>query len=141
MEHFMASVHDKTLRLDFSSSYLLIERAVGAMAAFLEQHACPLSPFDVSLVLREGLLNAIGHGNQEDPARQVHCTLALEDACLQIVVEDEGDGFLVPRQSPPEVEVESPQGRGLLLMYAYGFDVSFNAKGNRLVLKKTFAHA
>ncbi len=140
MEPFVTSTHDKTLHINFASSYPHIDRAVRVAATFLQQHDCPLESFEVQLILREGLLNAVHHGNKENSARRVDCTLALEDTCLQITVEDEGDGFPAHAYHPEAVEVDIPQGRGLLLMYTYEFDVAFNAKGNILFLTKEFAH-
>src|SRR5438552_9858344 len=139
MEPFMMSIQDKTLDLNFASSYPHIDKAVEATAAFLAQHACPIKSFDVQLILREGLLNAVHHGNKDNPLRRVYCTLVLDETYLQITVEDEGEGFPAHAYKPEAVDVDIPQGRGLLLMYAYEFDVSFNAKGNVLFLTKEFS--
>src|SRR5438093_11288790 len=111
MEPFMMSIQDKTLHLNFASSYLHIDKAVGATAAFLEQHACPIKPFDVQLILREGLLNAVHHGNKDNPLRRVYCTLGLDQTYLQITIEDEGEGFPTQAYKPGAVEVDIPQGR------------------------------
>lgn len=140
MEPFMMAIQDKTLDLNFASSYQQIDKAVEVTAAFLEEHACPIKPFDVQLVLREGLLNAVHHGNKDNPLCRVYCTLVLDQTCLQITVEDEGEGFPAHAYTPEAVDVDIPQGRGLLLMYVYEFDVSFNDKGNVLFLTKEFSH-
>lgn len=140
MEPFIVSSHDQTLHVNFASSHVHLDEAVRATAAFLEQHACPIDSFDVQLILREGLLNAVHHGNQNNPSRRVSCTVELEQTCLRITIEDEGEGFPAHAYTPEAVEVDIPQGRGLLLMYVYEFDVAFNDKGNVLFLTKEFSH-
>ena len=140
MEPFIMSVDGKTMQMNFASSYPHIDKAIEFTARFLEEHACPLATFDVQLILREGLLNAVHHGNKDNPARRVYCTLVLEQSRLHITIEDEGEGFPAQAYTPEGGEVDIPQGRGLLLMYTYEFDVGFNAKGNVLFLTKEFAH-
>ena len=72
----------------------------------------------VDLAVREALANAIKHGNVQNPEKQVHVDLNIEDDEVVIRVEDEGVGF------DPE-QVENPldpdniirtNGRGILFM-------------------------
>ena len=62
---------------------------------------------------------------------------ADHDQCV-VAVEDEGQGFdpsAVPDPTADE-NLELPHGRGLVLMRAYMDEVSFNAKGNRVTMRK-----
>lgn len=94
--------------------------------------------FDVHMALEEAIVNAIKHGNQLDPAKQVHIICSISRQLVQFEVEDEGPGFCeedVPDPTDPE-NWEKPSGRGLLLMRSYMDSVEFNDSGNRVVMKK-----
>jgi serine/threonine-protein kinase RsbW len=94
--------------------------------------------FAVRLALEEAVINAIKHGNRMDKAKHVTVTFSVDrDECV-VTVEDEGSGFdpgAVPDPTADE-NLELPHGRGLVLMRAYMDDVSFNAKGNRVTMRK-----
>ena len=95
--------------------------------------------FDVELVLREALENAVLHGNQEDPGRKVH----LRCRCgpgneISIVVTDQGRGFDFGKivdngfTSDPAAE----HGRGIQLMKAFMDDVHFERGGSEVHMRK-----
>jgi serine/threonine-protein kinase RsbW len=94
--------------------------------------------FAVRLALEEAIINAIKHGNRMDKAKHVTVTFSVDrDECV-VAVEDEGPGFdpsAVPDPTADE-NLELPHGRGLVLMRAYMDDVTFNAKGNRVTMRK-----
>jgi CheY-like chemotaxis protein/anti-sigma regulatory factor (Ser/Thr protein kinase) len=94
--------------------------------------------FAVRLALTEALVNAVRHGNQGDPGKQVriHYRITSEEVCAE--VEDEGKGFdpaAVPDPTCPE-RLEQPGGRGLLLMRHYLSSVQYNQRGNVVLLRK-----
>src|SRR5215470_16138519 len=67
--------------------------------------------FEIELALREALVNAIVHGNGEDPYKRVYvkcrCTT---DGEVTITVEDEGDGFEhdeIPDPTSPENQLRT----------------------------------
>jgi serine/threonine-protein kinase RsbW len=93
--------------------------------------------FAIDLILREALLNAVIHGSRRDPAKTVDCRLAIEDGWVEITVADEGPGFDwrgVLERGPSDPWAES--GRGLGICTAYAANVSFNAEGNRVTIKR-----
>jgi serine/threonine-protein kinase RsbW len=124
------------IQVDFVSSLRYVDRAVHTLTTFAQPFPLPCQLFDLELVLREGLTNAAQHGNQLDPARRVQCEMDLRLDPLRITIADEGEGF--PRPPVRLVDPASPHGRGLLLMELYGFQVTYNAAGNVLVLTKSF---
>jgi serine/threonine-protein kinase RsbW len=94
--------------------------------------------FGIRLALEEALANAIHHGNQDDPTKQVRVQYQVTDQQITIQVSDEGGGFS-PGSIPDPREEENlarPHGRGVLLMQAYMNEVSFNASGNTVTLIK-----
>ena len=88
--------------------------------------------FGIKLAIEEALVNAIKHGNQLDPDKQVRFAYSVDDQRLTIEIEDQGPGFTpedVPDPTAPE-NLERPCGRGLLLMRAYMTDCQFLPPGN-----------
>ena len=96
--------------------------------------------FAIKLALEEALINAIKHGNREDTAAQIVIEYDVNAARAIIQVTDEGGGFDPARLPDPRAQenLESPCGRGILLMRAYMDEVRYNPRGNsvRMVKKK-----
>jgi serine/threonine-protein kinase RsbW len=69
----------------------------------------------IHLPLVEAAVNAIRHGNRQDPRRPVTITLEWNPPRLTARVEDEGDPFepQIPAEASPTLE---DHGRGLFLM-------------------------
>jgi serine/threonine-protein kinase RsbW len=94
--------------------------------------------FGVRLAMEEAIINAIKHGNQDDPAREVCIRYHVSRERVLAEIEDEGKGFdpdQVPDPLAPE-NIEKISGRGLLLMRAYMTFVQYNKRGNRVTLAK-----
>jgi len=97
--------------------------------------------FGIHLSLEEALINAVKHGNANQPDKKVMVEYSATDQKFEITIEDQGPGF-VPVEVPDPREKNNlykSSGRGLLLMRAYMDKVEFNEKGNliRLVKLKT----
>lgn len=95
--------------------------------------------FGIRLSLEEAIVNAVRHGNEEDPAKKVCIETRVEQAFLQVVIEDEGPGFdpdRLPDPLAPE-NLERPGGRGVFLIRHYMTSVHFNDRGNRVTLRKS----
>ena len=120
----------------FSATLALLDRAVEETVRFIIGLNVTGSLFDVKLLLREALLNAVIHGNRSDPLRQVTLVVAAADGRLTLTVTDQGPGFdwRASLAQPPPPEATS--GRGLTILTLYADDVRFNAAGNQLTLTK-----
>ncbi len=136
MDDFRLSRQDNTMALEFSSAYLHIDRAIEELLAFVEGLEVSIQTFDMNLILREGLNNAVEHGNKLDQARHVRCVMTVETDRLSITIEDEGEGFDWQYRQSGQIDARTARGKGLLLMEAYGFQVVYNTKGNILHLCK-----
>lgn len=118
----------------------------------------------VGLVLEEGLMNAAMHGNLEvDPKmrevgvavwleaaqqkryeppyrdRRIRLTVRITNDDLFIEVADDGQGFdatSVPSLVAPSIDPTGVSGRGLLLIRQYVDELSFNASGSTIRLRK-----
>jgi serine/threonine-protein kinase RsbW len=92
----------------------------------------------IELALEEALVNAIRHGNRNDPARQVRVPYETADDVLRVLVSDEGEGYdpaAVPDPTRPENQ-ECPGGRGLLLIRHYMSGMMVLGQGNELLMWK-----
>lgn len=123
----------------FSANLSLLDRAVDETVRFISGLNVSGSLFDVKLLLREALLNAVIHGNRSDPLRRVTLTVAAADGRLTLTVADQGPGFdwRASLAKPPPPEATS--GRGLTILTLYADDVRFNAAGNQVTLTKAVA--
>lgn len=94
--------------------------------------------FAIKLALEEAMANAIKHGNENDPAKQVEVAYQVDPAQVRIEVCDQGPGFDPADVPDPTLDenLEKPFGRGVMLMRTYMSEVSYNASGNCVVMVK-----
>lgn len=93
---------------------------------------------DVLQALDEALVNAIKHGNRCDCQKQLRISFCVDQDCFQICIEDEGEGFdpsSIADPLSPE-HLETPCGRGLLMMRHYMSEVSYLEPGNAVMMVK-----
>jgi anti-anti-sigma factor len=123
-------------RVRFSASLPLLDRAVAATVDFLKERQATGSLFDVKLVLREALLNAVLHGSRSDPRRQVKLEAMVFADRLDLCVTDQGQGFSWRESLADPPSPEATSGRGLTIMALYADAVRFNEVGNQVRLIK-----
>lgn len=98
----------------------------------------------VDVAVREAVANAIKHGNEQNPGKQVHVDLAVEEEHLIIRVEDEGQGFDPDRiQDPLAPEnLLRPNGRGIFYMKSFMDDIQYSSRpggGTVVTMRKRIA--
>jgi serine/threonine-protein kinase RsbW len=98
----------------------------------------PHSSFAIKLALEEEMINAIKHGNKEDPKKNVHIQAKVTPKCAEIIIEDEGAGFSRAAVPDPTLEEnrEKCSGRGILLIESYMNTVKWSHNGRRLRMIK-----
>ena len=92
----------------------------------------------INLAVIEAGTNAIKHGNKENPTKKATLEFTLAEDKLQIVIEDEGDGFTrkeVADPLDPENLLKS-SGRGLFLMEACMDAVTYENNGTIIKMVK-----
>ena len=92
--------------------------------------------FSVRLVLHEAVINAVRHGNGNDPAKYVDVTYLVSPVEVLAEVQDQGKGFK-PDEVPNPLAEENrdrSSGRGVFLMRIYSTWVSYHPPGNRVTL-------
>ena len=94
--------------------------------------------FAVHLALDEAFLNAIQHGNEMDPDKEVRIAYSVGLDKIEISMTDEGKGFdpdVVPDPRYGE-NIYKTKGRGLFLMRSYMDVVEYNKVGNSVRMVK-----
>jgi serine/threonine-protein kinase RsbW len=141
--HEMKTSASRTVRLDIASRLELLE-----VVQTVLNHFSGMLGFDdealhyMSVALRESVVNAIKHGNQNDENKRVEVEFILHHQALEFRVQDEGPGFdpaTVADPVAPE-NVLRPDGRGIFFMRSFMDEVEylFPARGGTQVrmLKK-----
>jgi serine/threonine-protein kinase RsbW len=88
--------------------------------------------FGIHLAIEEAMINAVKHGNMDNPLKHISVKYAVTPDKFEISITDEGSGFkpeAVPDPRCPE-NLYKVTGRGMLLMRAYMDDVEYNEAGN-----------
>jgi len=93
--------------------------------------------FPINLVIREGLTNAVRHGNKGDPDKIVRFLLTIFDnKAIKLMIEDQGDGFNWRKLKKSDPSENKDHGRGIMIIESYFSHYSYNDKGNILYLEK-----
>ncbi|HZN07345.1 MAG TPA: ATP-binding protein [Pyrinomonadaceae bacterium] len=90
------------------------------------------------VALDEAFVNAVKHGNKNDPSKLLRITAELSPKEASFTVEDEGEGFDI-REIPDPCDPANlfrTSGRGVLLIYNIMDEVEYNAQGNRVKMVK-----
>ena len=131
-----------TLHIRFSSYFEYIDEVCKTVTNFLTSRQEGVAPhmFATNLVLREGLTNAVRHGNQNDPKKLVDFQLEIDGTkFILLKIEDQGEGFDWKKQQISDLPGEADHGRGIPIMKTYFTRYSYNKKGNLLYLEKNLS--
>ncbi|PQO29378.1 ATP-binding protein [Bremerella cremea] len=95
--------------------------------------------FGIHLAAEEAIVNAIKHGNKQDPNKSVHVDIRVGKEEVLIHITDEGPGFNPEAVPDPTLDenLDIPSGRGVMLIKAYMTDVQYNEQGNSVRMTKT----
>lgn len=93
--------------------------------------------FAIHLVVREGLTNAVRHGNGGDPEKLVRFELRIDEGeTVRMRIEDQGEGFDWRGHRTDSLPEGEDHGRGIIIMNTYFNGYAYNDKGNVLYLEK-----
>lgn len=138
-EDFEVLKAPESIKIIFSSTMENIDKVCNQATEFLELNLADIKPalFSINLVIREGLTNAVRHGNVNDSSKTVQFLLTIvEKQLIRIRIEDQGNGFDWKKQQEEELPEDLDHGRGIIIMKTYFTRYSYNEKGNVLTLEK-----
>jgi serine/threonine-protein kinase RsbW len=127
------------LAIRFFSSMDCVDDVCAMVTRFMEGHKDLLSPhlFAVNLVMREGLTNAVRHGNKGDPEKTVDVEIEIvRERLLRVCIADQGEGFDWQKVQETAMPDDADHGRGMPIMKTYFTHCQYNRKGNILYLEK-----
>ena len=139
---FVVFKTEDSIRFDFSSTMEHIDAVCEEANHYLRSAVAGIENqlFVINLVIREGLTNAVRHGNAGDPGKIVRFELSIiNKKMIKMMIEDEGDGFDWREQRNEILPDDQDHGRGILIMGTYFSRYSYNEKGNILYLEKIIA--
>jgi len=132
-----ARPHDaeEHLRITIPSRLEELEGIVETTEAFVSRHEKNEDrAYTVLLLASEAVTNAIEHGNALDESKQVIIDFWARNSCLEIWVEDQGDGF--DRAAIPDPLTGShlfaEGGRGIYLIEELADEVRYEQNGRRI---------
>jgi serine/threonine-protein kinase RsbW len=127
--------YDRSIRSDSESVRQVLKDVLDQLEL---QHWPQRDIFSVHLAMEEALVNAMRHGNHLDSAKHVRvcCMLFTDRVCIEIA--DEGAGFDPASLPDPTCgdHIQSPCGRGVMLMRAFMSRVEYTPPGNCVILEK-----
>jgi serine/threonine-protein kinase RsbW len=133
---FGTVVFDKTIPTSYMGKVQMIQLMIHA----LETMHCVEGRmrYIAEICLDEAFNNAIQHGNRGDPRKKIRARVCVDDNRWGAIIEDEGAGFDPEGVPDPtrEENVLREGGRGIMLMKEYVDELSYNAKGNVVMLMR-----
>jgi serine/threonine-protein kinase RsbW len=101
--------------------------------------------FHIGMAVREAAINAVLHGNEYDPSRQIDVSMENTGKDLVIVIADQGQGFNPDDLPDPlaEENIMRGTGRGIFLIRSLMDEVHFRQlhPGTEMTLIKHLAPA
>jgi serine/threonine-protein kinase RsbW len=84
----------------------------------------------IELTISESMINAIQHGNKSDPAKQATLKISSTGDSLEIIVEDQGNGFTFDKIADPTdtANLLKPSGRGILIIRSFMDEVDLTER-------------
>jgi serine/threonine-protein kinase RsbW len=97
--------------------------------------------YRLGYAVREALVNAVVHGNRYSANKTVHFRVAFSERGIEILVQDQGEGFAAGEQADPlaEENLMNQSGRGLALIKAFTDELiveTAQPSGTRVILRK-----
>jgi serine/threonine-protein kinase RsbW len=141
---------DTALRKKFVEFTYSLSSDVGMVSPFVDHLMSKVNSLrvmdgtevDIEAALREALLNAVIHGNREDPSKRIYLRVRCRaDGEVSMAIQDEGAGFesgSLPDPTAPE-QLMSTHGRGIYLMRALMDEVSFDEGGTVVHMRKSLS--
>jgi serine/threonine-protein kinase RsbW len=117
-----------------------IEGTVSKVLHVLEENGCCQDLGNVQLALQEALMNAILHGNRNDPQKFVRLCVAIEEGGgILIVVKDSGPGFDLKKVPDPTMgeNIYREGGRGVYLIQQLMDEVQYKfGDGTAIIMRR-----
>jgi len=136
MDSIVKQIGQESILFYFPASFENIDYVITEIKKFLVQKKLNEFFFEVILVSREALINAVAYGCESNPDKNVKIEVRIEPAGLVIEIEDQGQGFDWKSRLKKALPDKETSGRGLYIIKTYVDNIFYNEAGNRLRLIK-----
>ena len=133
----------KTLYIELDSQRSEIGKFEEVLARVNEETMFEIERFiNLQIAVSEALVNAIVHGNKENPSKKVHVIINYDKDMIEVKVKDEGDGFDISMLPDPtnEENLLKESGRGVYIIMSlvdeFSFDSNDSGTEMSLVIRK-----
>ena len=133
----------KTLYIELDSQRSEIAKFEEVLARVNEETMFEIERFiNLQIAVSEALVNAIVHGNKENPSKKVHVIINYDKDMIEVKVKDEGDGFDISMLPDPtnEENLLKESGRGVYIIMSlvdeFSFDSNDTGTEMSLVIRK-----
>lgn len=109
----------KKLQLKYNSERKVINDFEKILVNINKVFNLPEEKFiNLQIAVSEALLNAIVHGNKENPIKKVHVSVEYNDSKMVISIKDEGTGFNIDSLPDPTKgeNLFKEHGRGIFII-------------------------
>lgn len=129
-----AGVMEMVLESDFASLERVVEETESFLGSRLEDEDLA---YRVVLLATEAVTNAIEHGNKFDPQKQIFFKIDVRKASIELVIEDQGEGFNPEDREDPTAaqNLLREGGRGIHFMESMADEVEFTKGGRKVYLR------
>jgi len=124
------------LERSFPASLDAVESFLAELRAHLLAHGLEASCFELELLAREALGNAVHHGCKHDESQSVSVRFSVRPDRIELCVTDSGAGFDWRHAPACLPDPSSEAGRGLCILKCYADTVEFNEAGNMVCVTK-----
>ena len=128
------------LRTTLPSDVAIVSPFVDQLMAFISKfRPADESNYEIELALREALVNAIVHGNQNNASKRIYVSCRCSsDGHVSITIEDEGNGFEHNSVADPTSadNLLRTNGRGIYLIRTLMDEVDFTQGGSVVHMRK-----
>jgi serine/threonine-protein kinase RsbW len=135
----MILTESESLRIPSKAeNIVLVEKFVDEICAIFKVNEDSYG--NILVALTEAVNNAIYHGNQSNPNKNVNISFKHLPKKISFTIKDEGTGFdynHLPDPTDPQ-NIEKPNGRGVFLMRNLADNVSFDDNGSSVTLEFEF---
>jgi serine/threonine-protein kinase RsbW len=120
---------NRTVKLDLASRFEMLDVAQTVLS-----QVCKIIGFGdevthyLAVAVRESVVNAIKHGNNQDESKRVEIQFVIREQSLEVEVKDQGEGFQ-PEEVPDPLAPENllkAYGRGIFFMRQFMDEVSYS---------------
>ena len=131
-----AKMKTAPLEINMPATFTEVDRTCRRLEDYLLANQLSHLLFEVILLAREALVNAVKHGCHMDSRKRVIFKTSLTPTKLAMQIDDPGNGFDWKTLCKKQADPLSENGRGMTIFQIYSQSITFNTEGNEITIHK-----